>query len=133
MSVIPEEFVDLLEKPAVAFFSCIGPRGEPQATPVWFRWDADKGEILVSLMRSRQKFRNIEREPKVSLGILDPMTSFRYLEVRGTVTAIEDDPDKAFVDGLSERYLGRSPYPLTAPGDERLVVHITPVHCTKQG
>ena len=57
----------------------------------------------------------------------------RYLEVRGTVTAIDDDPDKAFVDGLSERYLGRSPYPLTAPGDERFVVHITPVHCTSQG
>lgn len=133
MSVIPADYVDLLEKPAIAMFSSIGPKHEPQATPVWFRWDPENDEILVSLMRSRQKFRNVQRDPRVSLAIIDPLTSYRYLEVRGTVSAIEDDPEKEFVDELSDRYLGMRPFPLTEPGDERLIVHITPVHCTWQG
>ena len=133
MASIPNEYADLLEKPAIAFFSSIGPKGEPQATPVWYRWNADTGEILISLMRSRQKFRNIERDPRCSLGILDPLTPYRYLEIRGRVSAIDDDPDKEFVDELSDRYLGMRPFPLTEPGDERLIVHITPVHCTWQG
>ena len=131
MSVIPEGFVDLLEQPATGLFACIGPKGEPQCTPVWYRWTGD--EVLVSLMRSRQKFRNIERDPLVALTIVDPMLSYRYLEVRGEVVAIDEDPDFEFVDGLANRYMGVDTYPLTQPGDERVIVHIKPVHTTSQG
>jgi PPOX class probable F420-dependent enzyme len=130
-TIVPEAFLDLLEQPAIAMFSCIGPNGEPQCTPVWYRWEDD--QILVSLLRSRQKFRNIQREPRLALTILDPMRSYRYLEVRGVVASVVDDPDYAFVNAMAHRYMGVDSYPMTQPGDERVIVRIDPVHCTTQG
>lgn len=38
----------------------------------------------------------------------------------------EDDPERAFVDHLSEQYLKQRPYPYHQPGDERVVVYIRP-------
>lgn len=128
---IPERFADLIEKPVTALFSSIGPDGAPQCTPVWFR--SNGTHLLISLMRSRQKYRNIIREPRVALTLVDPLTSVRYLEVRGIVDAVTDDPDYAFVDGLADRYLGLARYPLHQPGDERVIVHIAPTHTTSQG
>jgi PPOX class probable F420-dependent enzyme len=131
LATIPDRFSDLLEKPVVAVCASTGPHGEPQSSPVWFRWDGT--DLLISLLRTRQKFRNVQRDPRLSLTIVDPMASYRYLEVRGAVSEIADDPDHTFVNGLAHRYLGVDTYPLSAPGDERVVVRITPTHCTWQG
>lgn len=125
---IPEKFHDILHSKALAFVATIGPKGEPQNNPVWFDWDGT--HLLFSQTKARQKYRNVQREPRVSMTIVDPENPYRYLEVRGTVARINDDPDMAFIDAMAKKYLGQDTYPYHQPGDERVVVVVEPEHIT---
>jgi PPOX class probable F420-dependent enzyme len=128
--VIPASHADLLESKAVAHLATVGTRGYPQNTPIWFVWDGE--HVKFSLTTGRQKYRNIGRDPKVALTISDPANPYRYLEIRGTVTRIDADPDKAFIDECAQKYLGTN-YPWNQPGDERVVCFITPEHTSTMG
>lgn len=128
---IPEGYRDLLEGTALVHVATIGPHGEPQNNPVWFGWD---GEYLkFSQTTARQKFRNVNREPRVALSIVDPENPYRYLEIRGEVARIDEDPDNDFINAMAKKYMDRDVYPFHQPGDERVVVYVTPKHTTQMG
>jgi PPOX class probable F420-dependent enzyme len=131
MPVIPEKYVDVLQSNGLVHVATIGPRGEPQSTPVWFGWDGQ--HILFSLTKGRQKFHNLARDPRVALSITDPANPYRYLEVRGRVMRIDEDPDRVFINSMAKKYLGKEVYPWHRPGDERVVVVVEPEHTTKMG
>lgn len=130
-SVIPRSHADLLESTALAHVATIGPNGEPQNNPVWFGWDGEF--LLFSQTTNRQKYRNVQRDSRVALSLVDPENPYRYLEIRGRVERIEPDPDKAFIDSMSQKYLGQERYPWNQPGDERVVIVVRPEHTTTMG
>lgn len=105
-----------------------GPRGEPQSSPVWFGWDGKY--VMFSRTETRQKCRNIQREPR--LAIVDPENPLRYLEITGTIERIEEDPDLESINSMSKKCLGKVRYPNHRPGDERVVVFVSPEHTTKK-
>src|SRR5258708_22566619 len=88
-SVIPEKYLDLFQKPAFASLGTLMPHGRPQGTPVWC--DFDGQHVTFNSARGRQKDRNVRRDPRVALAIIDPDNPYRYLEIRGTVVAITED------------------------------------------
>jgi PPOX class probable F420-dependent enzyme len=122
--VLPDTNQDLLTKPVVAHLATARPDGQLQSNPVWYEWDGS--HLKISQTRSRQKMRNMQHDPHVALSIADPDNPYRYLEVRGVVDRVEDDLDRAFIDDLSERYMGQRPYPYHQPDDERVIVYIRP-------
>jgi PPOX class probable F420-dependent enzyme len=124
MSVIPEKYTDLLESNALANVATIGPKGEPQNNPVWFGWDGT--HILFSQTKGRQKYHNLQREPRVALSIVDPANPYRYLEIRGKVVRIDEDSDLAFINSMAKKYLDQDVYPWHKPEDERVVVLVEP-------
>lgn len=130
--VIPATHTDLLESSALAHVATIGPHGEPQSSPVWFDWD---GTFLrfAQVSGYQQKVRNLTRDPRIALSIVDPANAYRYLEVRGRVERIEADPDWAFINAMTKKYLGQDSYPFGKPGDEWLVVVIRPERTTLMG
>ncbi|WP_330231715.1 PPOX class F420-dependent oxidoreductase [Nocardia sp. NBC_00508] len=124
---IPDSLADILDKKGFAHLASLGPDGEPQSHPVWF--DVAHGKLLVSTGTDRQKYRNIQRDPRVSVSILDPDDPYRYLEVRGRVVKIEPDPEKAFLDQLARKYLDQDTYPYEQRRNvERVIIHIQPDH-----
>ena len=129
-SRIPESHLDLLGSTGLAHIATIGPRGEPQSSPVWFGWDGEY--VKFSQTKTRQKYKNLGREPRLALSIVDPENPMRYLEIRGVVERIEEDPDLDFINSMSEKYLGKDEYPNHRPGDERVVVFVRPEHTTKK-
>lgn len=129
-SPIPDRFEDLLRSTALAHVSTIGPRGEPQSNPVWFDWDGE--HIKFSQTKTRQKLRNLNRDPRIALSIVDPENPLRYLEIRGEVERVEEDPELEFISAMSEKYLGEYPYPNHRAGDERVVVFVRPRHTTQK-
>ena len=126
MADIPQEFADLLRTTTIAHIATIGLKGEPQITPVWFDWDGNI--IRFSQTKARQKFRNLQRDPRIALSIVDPNNPYRYLEIRGKVVRIEEDPDLRFLNAMTKRYLGRDTYPWHQPGDEHFILVIQPEH-----
>jgi PPOX class probable F420-dependent enzyme len=129
-TLIPESHLDLLESTALAHIATLGPRGEPQSSPVWFGWDGDY--VKFSQIKTRQKYKNLNRDPRLALSIVDPENHLRYLEIRGVVDRIEEDPDLGFINSMSKKYLGKDRYPNHRPGDERVVVFVRPKHTTKK-
>lgn len=129
--MIPEHYRDLLASTALAHIATIGPHGEPQVTPVWFGWDGE--HVRFSQITTRQKLRNLQRDPRIALSIVDPVNPLRYLEIRGRVVAVEPDPDLVFINSMAQKYLGEERYPWHQPGHERVVVIVTPEHTTHMG
>ena len=129
--VIPEGYEDLLGSSALVHVATIGPKGEPQNNPVWFGWDGQ--HLKFSQTKGRQKYRNLGRDPRVALSIVDPENPYRYLEVRGEVEKVEEDPNLDFINEMAKKYLGVDEYPYHQPGDERVVMFVRPEHTTGQG
>ena len=128
---ISENYQELLESTALAHVGTIGPGGEPQNNPVWFGWDGE--HIKFSQTKTRQKYRNVHRESRLALSLVDPENPYRYLEVRGEVERIEEDPDNEFINAMAKKYMGVDVYPMHQPGDERVVVYVRPQHTTQMG
>lgn len=129
--IIPEAYLPLLETTALAHIATLGPNGDPQSTPVWFGWDGTY--LKFSLTKRRQKYHNLQRDPRIALSLVDPANAYRYLEIRGKVDHIEDDPDLAFINSMAKKYLGKDRYPWHRPGDERVVVFVAPERTTQMG
>ena len=98
----PASHVDLLERPLFAHLATVRPDGAPQSSVMWFAWDGSR--IRLTHTSTRQKFANLAREPRVALSITDPDDPYRFLEVRGSVEKIEDDPGAQFYRFLQRRY-----------------------------
>jgi PPOX class probable F420-dependent enzyme len=100
---VPESHVDLLVRPMFAHLATVRPDGSPQTQVMWFEWDGER--IRMTHTKTRQKYRNFQREPRVALSIAEPDNPYRFLEIRGTVEAIEDDDAEAsFYQSLQRRY-----------------------------
>ena len=124
MSTIPDTYLDLLQqKKAFAHLATVMADGSPQNTPVWF--DYTNGKIRVNAARGRTKVRNMKEGAKVALSIMDPDNSYRYVQLRGTVTHVTEDGADAHIDSLAMKYLGKDKYPYSKPGDVRVMFEIT--------
>ncbi len=112
---------------AFGHVATIGPDGEPQSSPVWVTTDGE--HLLFSLTTNRQKYRNLDRDPRVAVSLTDPDDPYTYLEVRGSVT-MEMDPDNDLIDELARKYTEHDSYPWHKPGDQRAIVRVTVEHTT---
>ena len=119
---IPDSHRDLLDA-QFATLATIGGDGLPQLSEVWFLADGD--QVKLSLNSSRAKTRNLQRDPRCSLLILDVQNPYRYLELRGRAR-VDDDPDETFAKRVDEKY-GADHSAHDRPGESRVVVTIDPV------
>ena len=128
---IPEKYRDLFNKRAFASLATLMPDGRPQVTPVWC--DAEGDYVVFNSARGRQKDRNVRRDPRVAMAIVDPDNPYRYLEIRGRVVEITEEGADALIDKLSKKYLGVDKYPYRQPGEVRVIYKILPEHTTTMG
>lgn len=118
----PASHAYLLERPLFAHLATVRPDGSPQSSVMWFAWDGSR--IRMTHSKTRQKFANLNREPRVALSIADPDDQYKFLEIRGTVESITDDSaDAEFYKSLQHRY--GLDYPI-ADADVRVVISIRP-------
>ena len=122
MTEIPESHRDLLSAP-VATLATIGPDGRPQLSEVWFLAEGDS--VALSLNTSRQKTKNLRRNPACNLFILDLANPYRYLEIRGDADISPDD-GYAFAAKVGAKYGGADLSERDQPGESRVVVRVRP-------
>ncbi|MCC4909210.1 PPOX class F420-dependent oxidoreductase [Microbacterium sp. cx-59] len=128
---LPESLLDLLRKPSPCFLSTLMPDGSPQVTETWV--DTDGEHIIINTVVGYVKVRNVERDPRVAVAIQDPENPFRYIQVRGEVTAMTTDGGAASIESLSQKYTGR-PYPWYGGRDQqRIILTITAKSISGQG
>ena len=130
-AIIPQQFRDLLTKKAFASLATVMADGSPQVTPVWF--DFDGTHLRVNSAKGRVKDRNMRRNGRVALSILDPENPYRHLAIRGRVEEISETGADAHIDSLSKKYLGQDRYPNRRPGEVRVIYRIRPERVSTMG
>ena len=128
---VPEQYRDLLGGPVLVSLATILPNGQPQVTPVWC--DFDGTYVRVNTAKGRQKHKDMVARPQVTVLGFDPKTPFRYIEVRGTVTRIEEEGADAHIDKLAKDYTGADRYPNHTATETRVICYIEPTHIVLQG
>ena len=130
-SLIPESHLDLLTGPIIATFTTVSADGMPENTAVWCSWDGT--HILINTKKGRRKVFNIQKNPNVAVFVLDPDSSYRWIDVRGIVEDIVPDENYANINAHAKLYEGVDEYyggyaPIERKGtEERIIYKIKPV------
>ena len=128
---IPDTHLDLLQTAVHAVLTTMMPDGTPQSSMVWVDYDGEY--VLINTTLERQKGRNMRKNPKVSVLVIDPRDSSRWIEVRGRVIEMTRDGAEAHADRLTQRYTDKKHfygdiYPVEEKQKEpRVIVKIEPV------
>jgi PPOX class probable F420-dependent enzyme len=120
-----------LENPFVGIVTEHRPDGSLHTTPVWV--DADgRAEVSFNTARGRRKERDLARDPRLSLLVVDPEDPYRWVSVSGKARFIEEGADEQ-IDELAQKYLGVERYQNRAPGEQRVTVAIDPERVESHG
>lgn len=125
---IPESHRDLLDAP-VGVLATHGTDGYPQVSALWFVYDGR--DIDISLNTTRQKTRNLFRQPECTLFILDPANPYRTMEIRARA-ALEPDTEERAIAKVQEKY-GADVREHDRPGESRVIVTLHPVKINTWG
>jgi PPOX class probable F420-dependent enzyme len=112
---------EVMDGPHVAILATSNRDCRPQSSVIFVKRDGDT--VVFSTIKGRLKTRNMTRDPRVSLLVLDTKMG-RYVEIRGTVD-ITEDPKKTLLYEMYDRYMD-SATPPPEPDAERLIVRIAP-------
>ncbi len=102
-----ESHLDLLINPVHGVLTTLMPDGQPQMSIVWCDYDGTCARVNTT--RERQKGKNMLRDPRVSLLVIDPEDVSRWIEIRGCVE-ITEEGTREHLDKLTSEYTGKSHY-----------------------
>ena len=124
MVEISKEARRIIEGPNLAHFVTLMKDGSPQVTPVWV--DHDGTHVLINTAEGRQKPRNLRRDPRVALSVVDRESTNHYVQVRGRVVEVITEGAREHINKLSHKYNGRD-YG-GREDEQRLLIKILPDH-----
>ena len=115
---------ELASGPNYGVLTTLLPSGNLQNHYVWVGTDGER--LVVNTEVHRQKFKNVERDPRVTLTIRDEQDPYRYAEVRGEVVeTVRGQEARDHIDELSQKYHG-APYDPDDIKTERVMLWIVP-------
>ena len=117
-------FRKLLREPAFCQLATLMPDGSPQITQVWVETDGE--HILINTVEGSQKEKNIRRDPRVAVNVVDPSNAWRLAMVRGRVVDVSTEGANEQIDRLAKKYLNQDTYPFHRPDWVRTTVKIAP-------
>ncbi|MDP6303158.1 MAG: PPOX class F420-dependent oxidoreductase [Candidatus Nitrosopelagicus sp.] len=98
--------------------------GSPQVTPVW--GDFEDSHIRINTAEGRLKHKNILRDPRVAISVVDSKNPLDMTSIRGKVVEIIPDYEYKHADFLTKKYLGKEKYPFKRPDEKRIILKIVP-------
>ena len=98
--------------------------GSPQVTPVW--GDLEDSHIRINTAEGRLKHKNILRDPRVAVSVVDSNNPLDMTSIRGKVVDIIPDYDYKHANFLTKQYMGKETYPFKQPGEKRIILKIEP-------
>lgn len=131
MATLTDKQADLLRGKNWATVVTLREDGSPHATPVWI--DTDGEHVLFNTAVGRAKERHLRHDPRVSVTVLPAENQQAgYVSVNGTAELVEEGA-REHIDKLAHKYLGVDEYPYLQPGEQRVIVKITPDRVDSQG
>jgi PPOX class probable F420-dependent enzyme len=125
-AALSDRLKSVLDDKVFIVVGTLQPDGSPQLSPVWVKRDGD--DLLFSTTVDRRKYLNLERDPRVTVVVLNPGAPYEYAEIRGTAE-MTTEGGAELIDELSRKYTGKDYKdfnPASVDDAERVVVRITP-------
>jgi len=125
---------EFLQRPLASQLVTINPSGSPQVTVMWFKYE--NGALLFTTTTDRNKFRNMQKDPRAVFTVLDPTNMYKWVTVHGKLSVVDGRDPQAFYSGLAEHYLNAeslAEWRKTALMDRRTVLWLTPTQITTMG
>jgi PPOX class probable F420-dependent enzyme len=124
MATLPEAAQALFDATEFVTLATVQPDGQPQLSVVWVERDGD--DLLMSTTTNRQKYRNLERDPRASVLLYPKDNPYSYVEVRGNVTMTEEG-GRELIDRLNLKYTNTPRYTMDDGTDNvRVIVRLSP-------
>ncbi len=130
---VPPAYHDLFDGTHFATFATLMPAGNPHQTVVWIDREERPGpdRVLVNTEEGRQKDRNVRRDPRVGVAIIDQSDPYRYVSVRGRVEEVTKEGAEDHADELARRYMDVDEYPSRDQEEgDRVIIRIEPLRVT---
>ena len=121
--------VALLSRPNFAHLATLMPDGSPNVTPVWIGVRGDN--ILLGSGESSLKIRNLRRDSRLALSVVDFHDPYEEVQIYGGVVEFRDDSSFTIMDEISHKYTGK-PFPFRNPeGRVVLIIEVEKARYTK--
>ena len=104
---IPASHLDLLTRPVCAVLTTLMPDGQPQSSLVWVDHDGECARVNTSL--ERQKGRNLLADARLSLLVVDPDDTSRFIQIRGVAELVFSGA-REHLDALTRKYTRHPAY-----------------------
>ena len=125
MAELTEHARKLLHGRNFGFLATVMEDGSPHVSPVWV--DARDGQVLVNTAKGRIKERNVRRDPRVALSVVDGSNPYDKVDIRGRVVETLDGQDAwDHIDALNRKYHESDDSYPRYPGEERVILRIEP-------
>jgi len=126
---LAEEERDLFARPNHAVVGTLRPEGSLQVTPVWVDLQGDR--VVINSVLGRAKVRNLERDPRVTVTVMDAADWYRWVSVEGRVVEARREGAADHIEAVSQHYTGRAFRDL-APGEVRVMLFVEPERVTSE-
>ena len=121
---IDDSIKQLLTGKNFAFVATLMKDGSPQITPTWIDFEGDT--ILINTAEGRTKQKNVSRDQRVAISIVDQNNPYNMVTIRGKVTEQASKGADEHINKLAKRYLGVDKYPFRSPTEKRVIIKVAP-------
>lgn len=121
MSLSPE-IKKLFEDKNLAFVATLMKDGTPQITPIWV--DIENDIIVINTAEGRIKQKNLLRDPRVAISIVDRNNPYNMVTIRGKVVEQTTTGADLHIDKMAKKYLGVDKYPFARSGEKRILLKV---------
>ena len=129
-SLLTEPFIKFFKGKNFAFLGTVNKDGSPQVTPTWIDIIKKEGGneqiILINTAKDRLKQKNVSRDPRVSISIVDEDNQYSMVTIRGRVIEQTTNGADEHIDKLAEKYLNAERYPAHSANVKRIILKIKP-------
>lgn len=112
----------LIDGKNFAYVATLMPDGSPQVAPVWI--DREGDIIILNATRSRQRTRNLKRDPRVAISIYDQDNPYSNVSIRGRALEITEKGAEEHIDTMNMKYHGKPKYAYHTPNDPRVLIKV---------
>lgn len=130
MALTEQQLAWIDESPFVGVVTDARPDGSLHSTVVWV--DVVDGHVGFNTAVGRSKERYLRNDPQISLVVVDPADTYRWVSVSGRAEFVEEGAD-AQIDKLAKKYMGLDAYPHRKAGEVRIGVRIVPERVDSRG
>jgi PPOX class probable F420-dependent enzyme len=123
---LTEKAKRLIDGKNFASVATLMPNGSPQVAPVWI--DRDGDTIILNATISRQRTRNLKRDPRVAICIFDQSNAYSNVSIRGKAVKITEKGGEEHIDKMNLKYRGTPKYAFHNPKDPRVLISVEATH-----